>query len=38
VITKDVPAQSLAIERSEQRHVEGWTKRKRGRKNEAESV
>jgi len=34
VITRDVPAGSLAIERSEQKIVEGWTARKRGRKTE----
>ena len=30
-ITKDVPEDALAVERSEQRHVEGWSRRK-GRK------
>jgi len=34
VITQDVPAGSLAIERSDQKIVEGWTARKRGRKTE----
>lgn len=29
VITKDVPAQSLAIERTEQRIIDGWSVRKR---------
>ena len=32
VITKDVPAGSLAIERSDQRVVEGWTERRRERR------
>jgi bifunctional UDP-N-acetylglucosamine pyrophosphorylase/glucosamine-1-phosphate N-acetyltransferase len=32
VITSDVPAGSLAIERSEQKIVEGWTERRRGRR------
>jgi bifunctional UDP-N-acetylglucosamine pyrophosphorylase / glucosamine-1-phosphate N-acetyltransferase len=32
VITKDVPAGSLAIERSEQKLVPGWTERRRGRR------
>ncbi len=31
VITRDVPADSLAVERSEQRNVEGWAVRRRGR-------
>jgi bifunctional UDP-N-acetylglucosamine pyrophosphorylase/glucosamine-1-phosphate N-acetyltransferase len=30
-ITKDVPADSLAIERAEQRNVEGWAKRRRAK-------
>jgi bifunctional UDP-N-acetylglucosamine pyrophosphorylase/glucosamine-1-phosphate N-acetyltransferase len=30
-ITKDVPADSLAIERVEQRNVEGWAKRRRAK-------
>ena len=34
VITRDVPAGSLATERSEQKIVEGWTARKRVRKTE----
>jgi bifunctional UDP-N-acetylglucosamine pyrophosphorylase/glucosamine-1-phosphate N-acetyltransferase len=34
VITADVPAGSLAIERSEQKLVPGWTERRRGRKRE----
>jgi bifunctional UDP-N-acetylglucosamine pyrophosphorylase/glucosamine-1-phosphate N-acetyltransferase len=34
VITRDVPAGSLAIERTEQKIVEGWTARRRGRKTE----
>jgi len=34
VITRDVPAGSLAIERSDQKIVEGWTARKRGQKTE----
>jgi len=32
VITADVPAGSLAIERSEQKIVPGWTERRRGRR------
>jgi bifunctional UDP-N-acetylglucosamine pyrophosphorylase/glucosamine-1-phosphate N-acetyltransferase len=32
VITSDVPAGSLAIERSEQKIVPGWTERRRGRR------
>ncbi|HVS05232.1 MAG TPA: bifunctional UDP-N-acetylglucosamine diphosphorylase/glucosamine-1-phosphate N-acetyltransferase GlmU [Candidatus Dormibacteraeota bacterium] len=32
VITADVPAGSLAIERSEQKVVPGWTERRRGRR------
>jgi bifunctional UDP-N-acetylglucosamine pyrophosphorylase / glucosamine-1-phosphate N-acetyltransferase len=32
VITRDVPAGSLAIERSEQKLVPGWTERRRGRR------
>ena len=32
VITKDVPAGSLGIERSEQKLVPGWTERRRGRR------
>jgi bifunctional UDP-N-acetylglucosamine pyrophosphorylase/glucosamine-1-phosphate N-acetyltransferase len=32
VITADVPAGSLAIERSEQKIVQGWTARRRGRR------
>ena len=32
VITADVPAGSLAIERSEQKIVAGWTERRRGRR------
>jgi bifunctional UDP-N-acetylglucosamine pyrophosphorylase/glucosamine-1-phosphate N-acetyltransferase len=32
VITSDVPAGSLAIERTEQKTVPGWTERRRGRK------
>jgi bifunctional UDP-N-acetylglucosamine pyrophosphorylase/glucosamine-1-phosphate N-acetyltransferase len=31
VITKDVPAGALAVERSAQRNVEGWAERKRKR-------
>ena len=31
-ITKDVPDDALAIERSEQKHIEGWTKRKHQKK------
>jgi bifunctional UDP-N-acetylglucosamine pyrophosphorylase/glucosamine-1-phosphate N-acetyltransferase len=34
VITSDVPAGSLAIERSEEKIVPGWTERRRGRKRE----
>ena len=34
VITKDVPAQSLAIERTNQREVEGWSKRRKSRRSE----
>ncbi len=30
VITRDVPADSLGIERSDQRNIEGWAKRRRG--------
>jgi bifunctional UDP-N-acetylglucosamine pyrophosphorylase/glucosamine-1-phosphate N-acetyltransferase len=32
VITKDVPADALAVERTEQRIVPGWAARRRGRK------
>jgi bifunctional UDP-N-acetylglucosamine pyrophosphorylase / glucosamine-1-phosphate N-acetyltransferase len=32
VITRDVPAGSLGIERSDQKVVEGWTERRRGRR------
>jgi len=32
VITRDVPAGSLAIERSEEKIVPGWTERRRGRR------
>ncbi len=31
VVTHDVPAGALAIERSEQRTVEGWSARRRAR-------
>ena len=34
VITADVPAGSLAIERTDQKIVPGWTERRRGRKRE----
>ena len=34
VITTDVPAGSLAIERTDQKTVPGWTERRRGRKRE----
>jgi bifunctional UDP-N-acetylglucosamine pyrophosphorylase/glucosamine-1-phosphate N-acetyltransferase len=35
-ITKDVPADALAIERTDQRTVEGWGARRRRRKLEAQ--
>jgi bifunctional UDP-N-acetylglucosamine pyrophosphorylase/glucosamine-1-phosphate N-acetyltransferase len=38
VITADVPAGSLAIERSEQKIVPGWTERRRGRRKGEEST
>jgi bifunctional UDP-N-acetylglucosamine pyrophosphorylase/glucosamine-1-phosphate N-acetyltransferase len=31
VLTQDVPEDSLAVERSGQKHIKGWTKRKRGK-------
>lgn len=37
-ITRDVPADALGIERSEQRHVEGWARKQRtGREREGDS-
>jgi bifunctional UDP-N-acetylglucosamine pyrophosphorylase / glucosamine-1-phosphate N-acetyltransferase len=38
VITADVPAGSLAIERSEQKIVPGWTERRRGRRKREDST
>ena len=38
VITSDVPAGSLAIERSEQKIVPGWTERRRGRRKREDST
>jgi len=38
VITTDVPAGSLAIERSEQKIVAGWTERRRGRRKREDST
>ena len=32
VITKDVPAEALAVERSEQRTLPGWSRRRRARR------
>jgi len=38
VITADVPAGSLAVERSEQKIVPGWTERRRGRRKREDST
>ncbi len=38
VITADVPAGSLAVERSEQKTVPGWTERRRGRRKREDST
>src|SRR6184192_977628 len=38
VITADVPAGSLAIERAEQKIVAGWTERRRGRRKREDST
>ncbi len=32
VVTKDVPAKALAVERSEQKNIEGYADRKKKRK------
>jgi bifunctional UDP-N-acetylglucosamine pyrophosphorylase/glucosamine-1-phosphate N-acetyltransferase len=37
VITRDVPAGALAVERSEQRNVEGWSARRRAKAEAAEN-
>jgi bifunctional UDP-N-acetylglucosamine pyrophosphorylase/glucosamine-1-phosphate N-acetyltransferase len=36
-ITKDVPSDALAIERSEQRTIQGWAARRRRRRRQRES-